>query len=113
MAVAVCAGLRLVQSGFRDVTPPVPSAAQTFAAGPNEHTDAAADPLPPVRPLRLLIPGIDVDAPVTGLGLASDGSSRSPRPPSPIRRAGTRTGRRGRNVVAYGHLTGVRDARSS
>ncbi|MFF4171921.1 class F sortase [Streptomyces sp. NPDC001744] len=74
IAAAACAGLWLVQNGSENVTPPVPSAAQAFAAGPSVHTDAAADPLPPSVPVRLRIPETDVDAPVTRLGLAADGS---------------------------------------
>ncbi|MFE1902502.1 class F sortase [Streptomyces gardneri] len=74
IAVAACVGLWLVQNGSQDVTPPVPSAAQAFAAGPSVHTDAAADPLPPSAPVRLRIPETDVDAPMTRLGLAADGS---------------------------------------
>ncbi|MFE7581291.1 class F sortase [Streptomyces gardneri] len=74
IAVAACVGLWLVQNGSQDVTPPVPSAAQAFAAGPSVHTDAAADPLPPSAPVRLRIPETDVDTPMTRLGLASDGS---------------------------------------
>ncbi|MFD5893972.1 MULTISPECIES: class F sortase [unclassified Streptomyces] len=74
VAGAACVGLWLVQNGSRTVTPPIPSAAQAFAAGPGFHTDAAADPMPASPPLRLRIPEIGVDAPVTRLGLAKDGS---------------------------------------
>ncbi len=74
LAVAACVGIWLVQNGAETVTPPVPSAAQAFAAGPSVHTDAAADPLPPSAPVRLRIPETDVDAPMTRLGLAADGS---------------------------------------
>ncbi|MFF9144417.1 class F sortase [Streptomyces sp. NPDC055051] len=78
IAVAACVGLWLVQNGSQDVTPPVPSAAQAFAAGPSVHTDAAADPLPPSPPVRLRIPETDVDAPMTRLGLAPNGSLEVP-----------------------------------
>ncbi|MGW6457348.1 class F sortase [Streptomyces sp. NPDC055078] len=107
LAAAVCAGVWLVQNGSRDLTPPVPSAAQAFAAGPHEHTDAAADPLSPAAPLRLRIPDIEVDAPMTGLGLAGDGSLEVP--PAADRnlagwyRNGTPPGARGTAVVA-GHV---------
>ncbi|MFG3494016.1 class F sortase [Streptomyces sp. NPDC047928] len=74
VAVAVCVGLWLVQNGSADVTPPLPSAAEAFAAGPHRHTDAAAEPLPPSAPVRVRIPAIDVDAPVMRLGLGPDGS---------------------------------------
>jgi LPXTG-site transpeptidase (sortase) family protein len=107
VAAAVCAGLWLVHNGTRDITPPVPSAAQAFAAGPNQHTDAAADPLPPSDPVRLRIPQIDVDAPVMGLGLARDGSLDVP--PAEDRNLagwyedGTTPGAKGTAIVA-GHV---------
>ncbi|MFI2367240.1 class F sortase [Streptomyces sp. NPDC018833] len=111
VALAVCAGLWLVQNGARDVTPPMPSAAEAFAAGPDQHTDAAADPLPASRPLRLRIPVIDVDTPVTGLGLARDGSLEVP--PAVDRNLagwyedGTAPGAKGTAIVA-GHVDNAR-----
>ncbi|MFF3557193.1 class F sortase [Streptomyces tsukubensis] len=107
LAAAVCAGLWLVHNGSRTVNPPVPSAAQAFAAGPRFHTDAAADPLPPSQPLRFRIPDIDVDAPFIGLGLGRDGSLDVP--PAENRnlvgwfRDGTPPGSKGTSVVA-GHV---------
>lgn len=74
IAVAACLGLWMVQSGSGEVTPPAPSAAEAFAAGPGWHTTAAADPLPASAPVRIRIPRIGVDAPVIRLGLGSDGS---------------------------------------
>ncbi|MFF5424545.1 MULTISPECIES: class F sortase [unclassified Streptomyces] len=107
IAVAVCVGLWLVQNGSEDVTPPVPSAAQAFAAGPAVHTDAAADPLPPSEPVRLRIPETGVDAPVTGLGLAANGALDVP--PAADRNLagwyedGTTPGAKGTAIVA-GHV---------
>ncbi|MFF5634755.1 class F sortase [Streptomyces sp. NPDC012825] len=107
LAVAACVGVWLVQNGSEDVTPPVPSAAQAFAAGPSVHTDAAADPLPPSAPVRLRIPETDVDAPVTRLGLAADGSLDVP--PAEDRNlagwygGGTAPGAKGTAIVA-GHV---------
>ncbi|MFE5731328.1 class F sortase [Streptomyces sp. NPDC056528] len=107
LAVAACVGVWLVQNGAEDVTPPVPSAAQAFAAGPSVHTDAAADPLPPSAPVRLRIPETDVDAPVTRLGLAADGSLDVP--PAEDRNlagwygGGTAPGAKGTAIVA-GHV---------
>ncbi|MFE0423223.1 class F sortase [Streptomyces sp. NPDC058953] len=108
LAAAVCAGLWLVQNGARTtVGPPVPSAAQAFAAGPRFHTDAAAAPLPPSQPLRLRIPDIGVDAPMRGLGLGRDGSLDVP--PAGDRnlagwfRDGTPPGADGTSIVA-GHV---------
>ncbi|MET7717747.1 class F sortase [Streptomyces sp. NPDC005407] len=107
IAVAVCAGLWLVQNGSENVTPPVPSAAEAFAAGPHHHTDAAAAPLPPSPPVRLLIPEIRVDAPVTRLGL--DGKGSLEVPPAADRnlagwyRDGTSPGAKGTAIVT-GHV---------
>ncbi|MEV4948522.1 class F sortase [Streptomyces sp. NPDC053755] len=107
IAVAACVGVWLVQNGSENVTPPVPSAAQAFAAGPNEHTDAAADPLPPSAPVRLRIPEIDVDTPMTRLGLDPKGSLEVP-PASDRNLAGwfgdgTTPGAKGTAIVA-GHV---------
>ncbi|MGW2559904.1 class F sortase [Streptomyces sp. NPDC001514] len=110
LVVAVCVGTWLVQNGSRTtITPPVPSAAQAFAAG--QHTDAAADPLPPSEPVRFRIPRIRVDAPVMPLGLAPDNSLEVP----PARksnlagwyRGGTSPGARGTAIVA-GHVDNAR-----
>ncbi|MEV7670321.1 class F sortase [Streptomyces sp. NPDC000963] len=107
VAVAACVGIWLVQNGAETVTPPVPSAAQAFAAGPSVHTDAAADPLPPSAPVRLRIPETDVDAPMTRLGLAADGSLDVP--PAKDRNlagwygGGTAPGAKGTAIVA-GHV---------
>ncbi|MCK8676955.1 class F sortase [Streptomyces lichenis] len=78
LATAAFVGLWLIQNGSADTTPPVPSAAQAFAAGPHQHTSAAADPLPPAAPYRVRIPDLKVDAPLMRLGLASDGSLEVP-----------------------------------
>ncbi|MEU5161374.1 class F sortase [Streptomyces sp. NPDC020875] len=108
LAAVAVAGLWLVQNGARTVvTPPVPSAAQAFAAGPRFHTDAAADPLPPSQPLRFRIPDIRVDAPMTGLGLDRAGALEVP--PAENRnlagwfRDGTPPGADGTAIVA-GHV---------
>ncbi|MFE0704733.1 class F sortase [Streptomyces sp. NPDC058872] len=107
VALAACVGIWLVQNGSEDVTPPVPSAAQAFAAGPSVHTDAAADPLPASVPVRLRIPETDVDAPVMGLGLAADGSLDVPpagnRNMAGWYEQGTTPGAEGTAIVA-GHV---------
>ncbi|MFF0554698.1 class F sortase [Streptomyces sp. NPDC004266] len=107
IAAAACVGIWLVHNGSENVTPPVPSAAQAFAAGPSVHTDAAADPLPPSVPVRLRIPETDVDAPMTRLGLTADGALDVP--PAADRNLagwyadGTAPGARGTAIVA-GHV---------
>ncbi|MFG2641723.1 class F sortase [Streptomyces sp. NPDC048370] len=111
IAAAACVGIWLVQNGSEQVTPPVPSAAQAFAAGPNEHTTAAADPLPPSEPVRLRVPQIDVDTPMTRLGLGRDGSLDVP--PAGDRnlagwyKDGTTPGAEGTAIVA-GHVDNAR-----
>ncbi|MGW1884861.1 class F sortase [Streptomyces sp. NPDC001970] len=110
IVIAVCVGLWLVQNGSRTIiTPPVPSAAQAFAAG--QHTDAAADPLPPSEPVRFRIPRIRVDAPVMGLGLAPDSSLEVPPAGSSHvvgwYEEGTPPGSRGTAIVA-GHVDNAR-----
>ncbi|MEU6877152.1 class F sortase [Streptomyces sp. NPDC046712] len=107
IAIAACVGIWLVHNGSENVTPPVPSAAEAFAAGPNAHTDAAADPLPPSAPVRLRIPEIDVDAPMMRLGLSRDGALDVP--PAADRNiagwyeGGTMPGATGTAIVA-GHV---------
>jgi hypothetical protein len=107
IAVAACVGVWLVQNGSEHVAPPVPSAAQAFAAGPSVHTEAAADPLPPSPPVRLRIPETDVDTPMMRLGLAGDGSLEVP--PAGNRNmagwygGGTTPGAEGTAIVA-GHV---------
>ncbi|MFE7411339.1 class F sortase [Streptomyces laurentii] len=107
VAAAACLGLWMIHNGSAQVTPPVPSAAQAFAAGPGVHTDAAADPLPPSDPVRLRIPEIDVDAPVTGLGIGRDGALDVPtaadRNLAGWYEDGTRPGAKGTAIVA-GHV---------
>ncbi|MFV0130006.1 class F sortase [Streptomyces sp. HMX112] len=73
LVAAAFAGLWLIRSGWADVAPPAPSAAEAFAAGPR-HRTAAAGPLPPSAPTRVRIPEIGVDAPLVRLGLGPDGS---------------------------------------
>ncbi|WP_326649778.1 class F sortase [Streptomyces sp. NBC_01750] len=107
IVVAVCVGLWLVQNGSENMTPPMPSAAEAFAAGPGHYTEASADPLPPSEPVRLRIPEIRVDAPVMLLGLGKDGSLSVP--PAADRnlagwyKDGTPPGVRGTAIVA-GHV---------
>lgn len=111
IAVAACVGIWLVQNGSEQVTPPVPTAAQAFAAGPNEHTTAAADPLPASAPVRLRIPEVDVDTPMTGLGIGADGTLDVP--PADDRNLagwyadGTPPGAEGTAIVA-GHVDNAR-----
>jgi hypothetical protein len=86
LACALVAGAVLVINGARDDQPPQPSAAQAFSTSvrPAPSGTAPAVPLPAVRPLppsdpvRLRIPAIGVDAPMTRLDLDPAGALRPP-----------------------------------
>ncbi|MFE5242839.1 MULTISPECIES: class F sortase [unclassified Streptomyces] len=106
--VALC-GVWLVQSGAADrLVAPQPSTAEAFTAGPEPRRGSqVAAPLRPAAPVRIRIPGIGVDAPLTGLGLGADGSLDAP--PAGDRNLagwfedGTPPGTKGTAVVA-GHV---------
>ena len=127
---ALAAGLWLVVDGARGTAPPRPSAAQAFprptaghdtapapTAAPGPGPDPAPDPssepapvvrpLPPADPVRLRIPAIGVDAPVTRLQLGPGGALRPPPAddPAPVGwyADGTSPGAVG-TAVAVGHL---------
>ncbi|WP_030910435.1 class F sortase [Streptomyces sp. NRRL F-5126] len=122
LAAAACAGIWLVETGLRPVTPPVPTAAQAFPhsagpkstrtpAGPAAGAKAGPAPLAPSAPVRLRIPRIGVDAPMTGLGLTRDGRLATP-PQSDGNLAGwyehgTTPGAKGTAIVA-GHVDTAR-----
>src|SRR5690606_16512133 len=131
--VALCSGLWLLQDGAAPPPPPPPPPppapppprrprrrppvpAPAPAASPAQARAADADrsggpvsapALPPSPPDRIRIPAIDVDAPLTGLGLTPTGSLDVP----PAARknlagwyeAGTTPGERGTAIVA-GHV---------
>ncbi|WP_228993477.1 class F sortase [Streptomyces sp. DH8] len=76
VGIAVLCGIWLVQNGpGGQLTPPQPSSAQAFAAGPQLRPGSpVAEPMDRSEPVRIRIPAIAVDAPMTPLGLAADGS---------------------------------------
>ncbi|MFH8349385.1 class F sortase [Streptomyces sp. NPDC018045] len=83
-AGAMCTGIWLIGHGAQaQAPPPQPSADQGFAAG-SQHSRPSATPAPPPppmpasRPLRVRIPSISVDAPLTRLGLDDNGSLATP-----------------------------------
>ncbi|WP_443060383.1 class F sortase [Streptomyces sp. NBC_00459] len=107
---ALCSGAWLVRSGGETHAPPQPSAAQarTQPTHPESVRPESASPaLPPSQPLRIRIPAIGVNAPLTGLGLTPTGSLDVP----PAERedlagwyeAGTTPGESGTAIVA-GHV---------
>ncbi|MER5431914.1 class F sortase [Streptomyces sp. NPDC002588] len=109
---ALCAGAWLLRSGAETHPPPQPSAAQAHSGAGHGGADGeagirSAPALPPSPPLRIRIPAIHVDAPLTGLALTASGSLGAP--PAEQENlagwyeAGTAPGERGTAVVA-GHV---------
>ncbi|MFF8091931.1 class F sortase [Streptomyces sp. NPDC016675] len=106
-AVALCSGAWLLAGGSGTGLPPQPSAAQARTGAGQAGRTPAAPALPPSPPDRVRIPAIDVDAPLTGLGLTPSGSLDVP----PAERknlagwyeAGTTPGERGTAILA-GHV---------
>ncbi|MFF9123382.1 class F sortase [Streptomyces sp. NPDC014889] len=103
--VAFCSGVWLLHSGAETHAPPQPGADQgVFDPGGEAR---AAPALPPSRPVRIRIPSIRIDAPLTGLGLTKSGSLDVP--PAGDKNlagwyeAGTTPGERGTAIVA-GHV---------
>ncbi|MER5598041.1 class F sortase [Streptomyces sp. NPDC002265] len=104
-AAALCSGVLLLRGPIGIHAPPQPSAAQAHADPGGER--AAAPALPPSPPVRIHIPSIRVNAPLTGLGLTSTGSLDVP--PAANKNlagwyeAGTTPGETGTAIVA-GHV---------
>ncbi|MFE9773405.1 class F sortase [Streptomyces sp. NPDC005931] len=78
-------GMLLVVTALRGDQPPQPSSTQAFSppAQPGPRTTVSATPpsaptLPPSDPVRLRIPAIGVDAPLTRLTLDGKGALRPP-----------------------------------
>ncbi|AWZ03308.1 class F sortase [Streptomyces sp. ICC4] len=106
VALAACIGVWLVGSGSgEEVRPPLPSPGEALSA--HAQYPGAIAPLPGSPPTRIKIPSIRVDAPLTGLGLQSDGSLEVPPPArrdlAGWYRDGTTPGATGTAVVA-GHV---------
>ncbi|GHF09829.1 class F sortase [Streptomyces morookaense] len=81
LGAALCTGGALVSEGAREhIPPPQPSAAEAFASGAARviRPDQLIPPLPPAPPTRIRIPDIQVDAPLTTLGLLPDETLASP-----------------------------------
>lgn len=90
LACALIAGSVLVINAARDEQPPQPSAAQAFPTSvrptPSRAAPAALPTvltLPPSDPVRLRVPAIGVDAPMTRLDLDAAGALRPPPADSP------------------------------
>ncbi|GAA1242789.1 class F sortase [Kitasatospora nipponensis] len=99
-------GAWLVQDGSTPHLPPAPSAAQAQGAGVG-HPGVSGTPMSASGPVRITIPAIGVDAPVTGVGL--DGEGHLATPPDHERnlagwyRDGVTPGQRGTALLA-GHV---------
>ncbi|MET9776921.1 class F sortase [Streptomyces sp. NPDC006367] len=117
-AAALCTGVWLLAGGTGPKAPPQPSPAQasqaTQTARPGTGSGAgqggevpAAPALAPSPPVRVRIPAIGVDAPLTGLGLTPAGSLDVPPAEDDNLagwyEAGTTPGERGTAIVA-GHV---------
>lgn len=92
VAALLCMSLSLVEYVNRPGPPPQPAAGQGFADGRGRvpsarpSADAGKDARPRVQPMsaatpiRVRIPSVGIDAPLTGLGLTEDGSLDVPPP---------------------------------
>ena len=104
--LALCSGVWLLYDGAASDAPPQPSAAEAHGTAA-ATTGGRTRTLPPAPPERVRIPSIDVDAPLTGLGLTPSGSLDVP--PAAARNlagwyeAGTTPGETGTAIVA-GHV---------
>lgn len=114
LAYALLAGMVLVLTALRGELPPQPSTAQSFSSsvppGPSSTASTrypSVPPLPPSAPVRLRIPAIGVDAPMTELSLDDTGALRPPSADMPGYAgwygAGTPPGSAGTAVTA-GHV---------
>ncbi|MET9622196.1 class F sortase [Streptomyces sp. NPDC006464] len=69
-------GSLLLANALRGTEPPQPTATQTRPAArpaPPAAPRLLPDPLPPSDPVRVVIPAVAIDAPLTGLGLDATG----------------------------------------
>lgn len=69
LVAAAVLGLALIGHGLLGSEPPQPTSAEALAAHPDWAEYPPAAPLPASAPLRIRIPAIGVNAPLTGLGL--------------------------------------------
>ncbi|MBI2863721.1 MAG: class F sortase [Chloroflexi bacterium] len=87
------------------VPSPEPTASQEMTVAIAPTSTPAPTPTPAPSPVRIVIPAIDVDAPVTEVGVTPDGTVEEPRGPDEVAwtngsaRPGT-----GGNAVLSGHL---------
>ncbi|MFI9273606.1 class F sortase [Kitasatospora sp. NPDC052896] len=77
LAAALVLGAWLVHDGSTGGLPPTPSVAEALGAGPSRHA-LTGIPMKASAPTRVRIPALDVDAPVTGVGLDTGGHLATP-----------------------------------
>ncbi|MFJ7125797.1 class F sortase [Streptomyces sp. NPDC098101] len=117
--LAACAVLVLIGTQHPKAAPPQPAPAAS-ATGPRasaalpdaaDVSEAPAPTLPAAVPIRVRIPSIGVDAPLTGLSLEADGRLASPPPDQPALagwyRDGAPPGTTGTAIIA-GHVDTAR-----
>ncbi|WP_318209755.1 MULTISPECIES: class F sortase [unclassified Streptomyces] len=113
VAVVLLVGVHLVRGGADEIRADGPPQPLSAAAPDGTRAEAALalapvpDPLPPSTPLRVRVPTVRIDAPITKVGLDADGWIEAP-PPEENRLAGWFTGavtpgERGTAVVV-GHV---------
>ncbi|MER7191356.1 class F sortase [Streptomyces flaveolus] len=106
LACAMAAVAVPLISGVNDEKPPQPSAAQAFSTSA-DPTHSTVDPLRPADPVRLRIAAIGVNAPITRVGLDSEGALQTPPPGQPGLAGwygdGTAPGSAG-TAIATGHV---------
>ncbi|MFE9428080.1 class F sortase [Kitasatospora sp. NPDC006697] len=78
LGAAVVLGAWLVQDGSRGGQPPAPSPAEALGAGGPRPAALSGTPMGASAPVRISIPAIGVDAPVTGVGLDGEGHLATP-----------------------------------
>ncbi|GAA0640896.1 class F sortase [Streptomyces thermocarboxydovorans] len=107
---ALCSGIWLLRDGAAPHAPPQPSAAQAARSGQGDGHGggrSSAPAMAPSAPDRIRIPAIEVDAPLTGLGLTASGSLDVPPAERPDLAGwyeeGTTPGETGTAIVA-GHV---------
>ncbi len=93
---------------------PALSAENTHAPAKQDQPSLAADTEGSAAPLRLKIPGINVDAPVIYVGLTADGAMDVPKGPSEVAwfNLGPRPGGQGSSVIS-GHFGTWKDGEGS
>jgi hypothetical protein len=107
LGAAIVLGAWLVRDGSHGRLPPAPAPAEALDTGAVRPAGAGGTPLGWSRPVRISIPAIGLDAPVTGVGLDPEGHLATPpdreRNLAGWYQAGVAPGQRGTALLA-GHV---------